>query len=63
MSGQFLGITYNIVRAKVQRALFCIACPLLHPQDVDDINQEVKKAIQTAEETCNGGDAAHCAAA
>jgi hypothetical protein len=36
-----------------------------HPslKDVDDINQEVKKAIQTAEETCNGGDAAHCAAA
>lgn len=36
-----------------------------HPslKDVADINKEVEKAIQTAEDTCKGGDAAHCAAA
>lgn len=32
-------------------------------QDVDDINKKVKEAIKEAEDTCNGGDTAHCAAA
>jgi hypothetical protein len=36
-----------------------------HPtmKDVENINNKVKEAIQEAEDTCNGGDAAHCAAA
>jgi hypothetical protein len=36
---------------------------VLCPKDIEDIQKNVESAIKEAEETCNGGDAAHCAAA
>lgn len=36
---------------------------LLLAQDVEELENKVTEAIKVAEETCNGGDAPHCAAA
>lgn len=33
------------------------------PQDIEAIEKNLESAIKEAEATCNGGDAAHCAAA
>lgn len=62
--------TKQVPRSRRASALPCrcstprlLICLLLLVQDVENINNKVKEAIQEAEDTCSGGDAAHCAAA
>lgn len=56
--------TKQVPRSRRASALpWLLICLLLLVQDVENINNKVKEAIQEAKDTCDGGDAAHCAAA